>query len=83
MIAQLVSVKGIGLWSAQMFLIIHLRRPDVLPVGDLGIRKAIMNRYGLPALPAPAEIAEIAEPWRPYRTLASLFLWRSLRATPI
>ncbi len=82
-IAQLVSVKGLGLWSAQMFLIIHLRRPDVLPVGDLGIRKAIMTRYGLPALPGPAEITEIAEPWRPYRTLASLFLWRSLRATPI
>jgi DNA-3-methyladenine glycosylase II len=82
-IAQLSSVKGIGLWSAQMFLIIHLRRPDVLPVGDLGIRKAIMTRYGLPALPAPAESIEIAEPWRPYRTLASLFLWRSLRTTPI
>jgi DNA-3-methyladenine glycosylase II len=82
-IAQLVSVKGLGLWSAQMFLIIHLRRPDVLPVGDLGIRKAIMTRYGLPALPGPAEITEIAEPWRPYRTLASLFLWRSLRTTPI
>ena len=82
-IGALVAVKGIGLWSAQMFLIIHLRRPDVLPVGDLGIRKAIMTRYGLPALPAPAEMTEIAEPWRPYRTLASLFLWRSLRATPI
>jgi DNA-3-methyladenine glycosylase II len=82
-IAQLTSVKGIGLWSAHMFLIIHLRRPDVLPVGDLGIRKAVMARYGLPALPAPAEITEIGEPWRPYRTLASLFLWRSLRATPI
>jgi DNA-3-methyladenine glycosylase II len=82
-ITQLVSVKGLGLWSAQMFLIIHLRRPDVLPVGDLGIRKAIMTRYRLPALPGPAEITEIAEPWRPYRTLASLFLWRSLRATPV
>jgi DNA-3-methyladenine glycosylase II len=82
-IAQLTSVKGIGLWSAHMFLIIHLRRPDVLPVGDLGIRKAVMARYGLPALPAPAEIIEIGEPWRPYRTLASLFLWRSLRTTPI
>ncbi len=82
-IAALVAVKGIGLWSAQMFLIIHLRRPDVLPVGDLGIRKAVMNRYGLPALPAPAEIIEIAEPWRPYRTLACLFLWRSQYTTPV
>jgi DNA-3-methyladenine glycosylase II len=82
-IAALVAVKGIGLWSAQMFLIIHLRRPDVLPVGDLGIRKAVMNRYGLPALPAPAEVIEIGEPWRPYRTLASLFLWRSQYTTPV
>ena len=82
-IAQLVAVKGIGLWSAHMFLIIHLRRPDVLPVGDLGIRKAIMNRYGLPALPGPAEITEIGERWRPNRTLASLLLWRSLYETPM
>jgi DNA-3-methyladenine glycosylase II len=82
-IAALVAVKGLGLWSAQMFLIVHLRRPDVLPVGDLGIRKAVMNLYGLPALPPAAELTEIGEPWRPYRTLASLFLWRSLHAAPI
>ncbi len=82
-IAELVAVKGIGLWSAQIFLIVHLHRPDVLPVGDLGIRKAIMSLYGLPALPSPAEVTEIGEPWRPHRTLASLFLWRSLHATPI
>ena len=80
-IEQLVAVKGIGLWSAQMFLIIHLRRPDVLPVGDLGIRKAIMTLYGLPALPGPAEVIEIGEPWRPYRTLACLYLWRSLHTS--
>ncbi|HUB04158.1 MAG TPA: DNA-3-methyladenine glycosylase [Solirubrobacteraceae bacterium] len=82
-IAALVAVKGIGLWSAQMFLIIHLRRPDVLPVGDLGIRKAVMTLYGLPALPGPAEIIEIGEPWRPHRTLACLYLWRSLHTTPV
>jgi DNA-3-methyladenine glycosylase II len=82
-IAELVAVKGLGLWSAQMFLIIHLQRPDVLPAGDLGIRKAIMNLYGLPAVPGAAEVTEIGEAWRPYRTLASLFLWRSLHATPI
>ncbi|HUJ35622.1 MAG TPA: hypothetical protein VLW51_10465 [Solirubrobacteraceae bacterium] len=82
-ITALVAVKGIGLWSAQMFLIVHLHRPDVLPVGDLGIRKAIMNRYGLPALPGSVEILEIGERWRPNRTLACLFLWRSLHATPI
>ena len=82
-IAQLVSVKGIGLWSAQIFLIVHLHRPDVLPVGDLGIRKAVMTRYGLAALPGPDEVTAIAQPWRPYRTLASLFLWRSLRTAPV
>ena len=82
-IGALVAVKGIGLWSAQMFLIVRLRRPDVLPVGDLGIRKAVMNLYELPALPGPAEVTAIGEPWRPHRTLACLFLWRSLYAAPI
>jgi DNA-3-methyladenine glycosylase II len=60
-----------------------LERPDVLPVGDLGIRKAIMLAYGLPKLPGAAEIEPIAEPWRPYRTLACEFLWRSLDAVPV
>ena len=81
-IAKLVVVKGIGLWSAHMFLMFHLQRPDVLPVGDLGIRRAVMLSYGLPELPGPAAIEEIAEPWRPHRTLACRFLWRSLDATP-
>jgi len=81
-IAELVAVKGLGTWSAHMFLMFHLQRPDVLPVGDLGIRRAIMIRYGLEALPAPAEMERIAEPWRPYRTLACRYLWRSLAATP-
>jgi DNA-3-methyladenine glycosylase II len=61
----------------------QLRRPDVLAVGDLGIRRAMMVRYGLPALPMPAAMEELAEPWRPYRTLACLILWRSLSARPI
>jgi DNA-3-methyladenine glycosylase II len=60
----------------------HLQRPDVLPVGDLGIKRAAMNVYGLHALPAPAALEAIAERWRPYRTLACLYLWRSLDATP-
>jgi DNA-3-methyladenine glycosylase II len=81
-IAELVLVKGLGSWSAHMFLMFHLGRPDVLPVGDLGIRRAVMLRYGLPGLPAPAELERIAEPWRPYRTLACRYLWRSLDATP-
>ena len=82
-IAELVAVKGLGVWSADMFLMFHLQRPDVLPVGDLGIRRAMMIRYALPALPAPAEMEEIAAPWRPHRTLASRYLWRSLAATPV
>jgi DNA-3-methyladenine glycosylase II len=82
-IAELVAVKGLGVWSAHMFLMFHLNRPDVLPTGDLGIRRAIMLRYGLPALPAPAEMETIAEPWRPQRTLACRYLWRSLDNTPV
>ena len=82
-IARLVAVKGIGLWSAQMFLMFHLRRPDVLPVGDLGIRRSVMSLYALPDLPAPAELTEIAVPWRPHRTLACIYLWRSRHATPV
>ena len=66
-----------------MFLIFRLGRPDVLPVGDLGIRRAFMTHYGLPEMPSVAEMERIAEPWRPHRTLASLYLWRSLQATPV
>ncbi len=81
-IAELVAVKGLGTWSAHMFLMFHLQRPDVLAVGDLGIRRAVMNAYRLPELPGNAELEAIAEPWRPYRTLGCLYLWRSLDATP-
>ncbi len=81
-IAELVAVKGIGLWSAQMFLMFHLERPDVLPVGDLGIRRAIERVYGLEALPDPIAMEQIAQPWRPYRTLACRYLWRSLANEP-
>jgi DNA-3-methyladenine glycosylase II len=81
-IAELTAVRGIGTWSAHMFLMFTLGRPDVLPVGDLGIRRAVMLRYGLPELPAPADLETIAEPWRPHRTLACLYLWESLDATP-
>jgi DNA-3-methyladenine glycosylase II len=81
-IAELVAVKGIGVWSAHMFLMFQLSRPDVLAVGDLGIRRAVMIRYGLPALPSPAELEALAEPWRPYRTLACVYLWHALDAVP-
>jgi DNA-3-methyladenine glycosylase II len=82
-IAALVAVRGIGPWSAHMFLMFQLERPDVLASGDLGIRRAVMLRYGLPAMPTPADVERIGEPWRPYRTLACLYLWRSLAATPV
>ena len=82
-IAELVAVKGLGVWTAHMFLMFHLGRPDVLPVGDLGIRRAVMIAYGLEELPAAAELTAIAEPWRPYRTLGCRYLWQSLAATPV
>ena len=82
MIAELTAVKGIGLWSAQMFLMFHLERPDVLPTGDLGIRRAIERAYGLDGLPDPIAMEEIAAPWRPHRTLACRYLWRSLQNEP-
>jgi DNA-3-methyladenine glycosylase II len=82
-IDALTAVSGIGPWSAQLFLMLHLRRPDVLASGDLGIRRAVMIRYGLPKLPTPAEVDAIGEKWRPYRTLASMYLWRSLRTAPV
>jgi DNA-3-methyladenine glycosylase II len=81
-IAELTAVHGIGLWSAQMFLMFHLERPDVLPTGDLGIRRAIELAYGLDGLPEPTAMEEIAESWRPYRTLACRYLWRSLQNEP-
>jgi DNA-3-methyladenine glycosylase II len=80
--AELTEVKGIGLWTAEMFLIFHLGRLDVVSAGDLGIRRAIQIAYGLEGLPGVEEVFRIAEPWHPHRTLACLYLWRSLDNTP-
>jgi DNA-3-methyladenine glycosylase II len=77
-INQLIQVKGIGRWTAEMFLIFCLGRPDVLPVTDLGIRKAMQKVYSIPELPKPAEMLAIAQPWRPHRTIATWYLWKSL-----
>ena len=77
-IEHFTQVKGIGVWTAQMFLIFALRRLDVLPTGDLGVRAAIKKAYNLPELPSPAEMEKIAEAWRPYCSVASWYLWRSL-----
>ncbi len=82
-IRELTAIKGIGEWTAHMFLMFTLHRPDVLPTGDLGVRNAVMRAYELDAPPAPAELTELAEPWRPYRTRASLYLWRSLDNEPV
>lgn len=77
-ISRLVAVRGLGRWSADMFLMFHLGRGDVLPVGDLGIRRAVEREYGLPDLPDAKTLEEVSAPWRPERTLASLYLWESL-----
>jgi DNA-3-methyladenine glycosylase II len=81
-IEQLTAVKGIGEWSAHMFLMFHLGRPDVLPVGDQGIRNAIKTQYRLRKMPDAKRMEKIAGPWRPHRTLACLYLWSSLDNTP-
>jgi DNA-3-methyladenine glycosylase II len=77
-IEHLTKVKGIGIWSAQMFLMFALRRPNVLPTGDYGIRAAIQKAYRKRKLPEPDEMRKIAKKWEPYRTLACYYLWRSL-----
>ncbi len=82
-IASLIKVKGIGRWSAEMFLIFRLLRPDVLPVGDLGIVTAVQRAYRLRKRPSPDRLRKIGEAWRPYRSIASWYLWRSLDNEPV
>jgi DNA-3-methyladenine glycosylase II len=77
-IAALTQVKGIGRWSAEMFLMFRLHRPDVLPVDDLGIVNAVKNVYGLRKRPTADRIRKIGDAWRPYRSVASWYLWRTL-----
>jgi DNA-3-methyladenine glycosylase II len=81
-IAEIVAVRGLGQWTAEMFLLFHLKRPDVLSGGDLGIRKAIQIEYGLEEMPTPTQVEEIGARWSPHRSLASLYLWESLAAAP-
>lgn len=75
---QLVQVKGVGVWTAQMFLMFRLGRPDVLPVLDLGIRKGVQRAYRLRKLPDAKRVEKIAAPWTPYRTVGSWYMWRVL-----
>ena len=81
-IAEIVAVRGFGPWTAEIFLIMHLGRPDVVVTGDLGIQRAIMVEYGLDSMPTPKKVEDRAEPWRPNRSLACLYLWESLHALP-
>ena len=79
---QITASRGLGRWTADMFLLINLERPDILPIGDLGIRSAVQRLYQLDHLPSPREVEAIGEKWRPNRSLASLYLWASTRAMP-
>lgn len=78
-IEQLINVKGIGRWTAEMFLIFSLGRLDILPVGDLGLKKGIQLMYSFNELPNEKDIEQLAESWRPYRTIATWYLWKSLQ----
>jgi DNA-3-methyladenine glycosylase II len=81
-IASLIPVRGIGRWTAEMYLIFSLGRLDVLPVDDLGLRTGVRRQYGFKELPVKKEIIELAEPWRPYRSIATWYFWRSLANVP-
>jgi DNA-3-methyladenine glycosylase II len=81
-IAEVTAVRGFGRWTAEMFLMFHLGRKDVVSGGDLGIRRGLMLAYGLDEMPTPDEVVERAEAWRPHRTLACLYLWEAAAATP-
>ena len=75
-VGELTQVKGVGVWTAQMFLIFHLGRLDVLPVGDLGVRNGFRDAYGLDDLPDNETMERIAAPWKPYRSIGAWYLWR-------
>ncbi len=77
LIERLTAVRGVGRWTVEMLLIFRLGRPDVLPVGDLGVRKGFRRAFGMRRLPAPVTITRRAERWRPYRSVASWYLWRA------
>jgi DNA-3-methyladenine glycosylase II len=82
-IVELTKVKGIGRWTAEMFLMFRLHRPDVLPVGDLGIVNAMKKQYHLRKTPTPKRMTQIGESWRPYRSVACWYLWASLENEPV
>lgn len=81
-VAALTDVKGVGVWTAHMFMIFELGRPDVLAVGDLGVRRAVEQAYALDELPSAEDMEQLAEPWQPHRSAACLLLWHSLANAP-
>jgi DNA-3-methyladenine glycosylase II len=81
-IEHLTAAKGVGVWTAHMFLMFQLGRPDVLPVGDLGVRNGMRIAYGLEAMPTPKQATEIGEKWRPYRSVGSWYMWRVVEVVP-
>lgn len=80
LLTALTRVKGIGVWSVHMFMMFSLHRPDVLPVGDLGVRKGLQAMHGLKELPKPLEMEELCEKWRPYRSVGSWYMWRLMES---
>lgn len=82
-VSELTGLRGIGVWTAQMFLIFHLGRPDVFPVADLGLRRAIASRYGRGREPDERSLARLSSRWQPWRTAATWYLWRSLEPQPV
>jgi len=80
---ELMSIKGVGRWTAEMFMIFHLLKPDIFPIGDLGLQKTIQNLYFKSKKTPPARMEKVAEKWRPWRTVATWYLWRSLDPYPI
>jgi DNA-3-methyladenine glycosylase II len=81
-IESLIPIRGIGVWTAQMFLIFCLGRPDVWPTGDLGLRAGVRDHFSMSDLPEVADLEEMAEPWRPHRTAATWYFWRSRGPVP-
>lgn len=82
-VRRLTAVRGVGVWTAQMFLIFSLKRPDVMPAADLGIRRGFQNLFRRDGMPSPAEVLERSERWRPHRTLVSLYLWHAARTSSL
>ena len=81
-VERITAVRGLGEWSAHMFLMFQLGRPDILPVGDYGVRNGIRIAYGLGEMPSPARAREIGAPWAPYRSVASWYMWRAVEGSP-